>query len=243
MSTTTTRICPACQKPAIVEGATFCPYCGQPLDAPQRQPLQKGALDAITKASQAKDPKAKLSILTNAQKEYPDCLEIAEELLFLGRLYERDAKNADYSVIKCYLFQLYLTPEDFSDAKAEAMRTEFFSHPQLLRCLALAADPNLFTQRYLMRLAGEFIELFLRGSNIYMRSIFGFTMGSKAPQLLAAPAGNILLNIHSDLALPQDQRHTLYTAFYNAFDRQMSGETSWLDELLAKDGCPIPQKS
>ncbi|NLO84500.1 MAG: hypothetical protein GX096_03590 [Clostridiales bacterium] len=243
MSTTTTRICPACQKPATLEGATFCPYCGQSLSAPQHQPLPKGALDAITKASQAKNPKAKLDILTNAEKEYPDCLEIAEELLFLGRLHERDAKNADYSVIKCYLYQLYLTPEDFSNAKAEAMRTEFFSHPQLERCLALAADAGTFTKRYLTRLAGEFIDLFLRGSNVYMRSIFGFTMDSKAPQLLAAPANHILLNIHSDLALPQDQRHTLYAAFYNAFDRQMSGETSWLDELLSKDGYPIPQKS
>ena len=35
------------------------------------------------------DPVKKHKLLLEAQAQYPDCLEVAQELLFLGRLYER----------------------------------------------------------------------------------------------------------------------------------------------------------
>lgn len=243
MNGTNLPICGSCGKTAQQPDAAFCPYCGHALNAPLQPQPPRGAMDAIAQANLQKDPKKKWEILSKAESEYPDCLEIAEELLFLGRLHERNPKKPDMSVIKCYLFQIYLTPKELSADQITRMRNELFTHPQLQRCQALAADPSKFTSRYLTRLAGEFVELFLRGSNQYMQSIFGFTMGSKAPKLLANPTADMMCQIRRDMELTADERDMLYTSLYQGFDRQMSGDTTWLDQLLRADGNPVPQKA
>ena len=115
----------------------------------------------------------KHKLLLEAQEQYPDCLEVAQELLFLGRLYERSPRKLDFSVIKCHLLHFYLTPDDFSAAQQQQMRTELFEHPDLRRCQELAPDADAFTRKYLERLSRDFINVFLRGSNRYMHSFFG----------------------------------------------------------------------
>ena len=51
-------------------------------------------------------------------RPFPNCLPIEEELLFLGRLHERDGKNPTFDVIKCFLLHPYLTPKEFTAAKS-----------------------------------------------------------------------------------------------------------------------------
>ena len=155
--------CPACGRETPVTSAAFCPYCGAPLD--QSAPMDGAAQAALDKALKESDPVKKHRLLLQAREQHPDCLPIEEELLHLGRLYERSASTLDYSVIKCYLLQLYLAPEELSGDKRDAMRRELFCDPQLLACQRLAPDAEAFTRQYLERLSTEFIRIFLRGSN------------------------------------------------------------------------------
>lgn len=223
--------CPACGRETPVTSAAFCPYCGAPLD--QSAPMDGAAQAALDKALKESDPVKKHRLLLQAREQHPDCLPIEEELLHLGRLYERSASTLDYSVIKCYLLQLYLAPEELSGDKRDAMRRELFCDPQLLACQRLAPDAEAFTRQYLERLSTEFIRIFLRGSNRYMQSMLGFRMESRAPKLLAQPAADMLARMRRDTELTADQRDMLYAAFYAAFARAMSGETKWLTEALA----------
>jgi hypothetical protein len=182
------------------------------------------------------DPVKKHRILTEALAKYPQSLPIAEELLFLGRLYERGKGTLDFSVIKCYLLNIYLEPDAFAPARADELRHELFNHPDLDRCLALAPDREAFLRHYLHRLGCQFIDLFLRGSSKYMRRIFGFGLESRAPKLLASPAARMLAAMHGDAALTPAQRDMLMQAFFDAFSAQLSGDTQWLlTEMAARD--------
>lgn len=235
----TLPVCPACGRKMQVEGAAFCPYCGAALPHDKTQ-LPKGAAQALSEADKLSDPVKKRALLLQAERDYPDCLEIAEALLFLGRLHERSSRALDYSVIKCYLWQLFLTPEDFSDERKQAMRTEFFHHPQLERCQQLAPDADAYTRRYLKRLACEFISLFLKGSSHYTRSFFGFRFDNRMSRVLAHPAAQILAAIRQDLQLEAHERLMLSEAFYSAFLTETGGEPQWIDEALQKLDCPVP---
>lgn len=229
----TLPVCPACGKTAQVESAAFCPFCGAALSVPAK--VDESVRACLDKVSKQSDPKKKHELLLKAREEHPDSLEIEQELLFLGRLYERNPKTLDFSVIKCYLLNLYLEPKDFSEDKRDEMRRELFHHPQLERCQALAPDADMFTRNYLERLSREFIDLFLLGSNAYMHSVFGFRMDSRAPKLLAAPTAAMISRVRSDMALEPQERSMLSGALYAAFEKSMS-DTHWLQEALASMG-------
>lgn len=231
--------CPSCRRELSVEDAAFCPYCGTALSKRQRGIPQeiKQLLEDVLKQ---KDPMKKHQLLMTAQERYPDSLDIAQEILFLGRLYERSPKKLDYSVIKCYLWHMYLTPKAFTPDQKNAMRTELTDHPHLQRCLALAEDPDAFMRRYLTRLAGEFVHVFLLGSTHYTRTVFGFRVDSRMGRVLAQPAADVLCEIRADQALSQQHRQMMADAFYRAFVTETGGESQWLDALLEKNGCPVP---
>ena len=219
-------LCPTCHKAVgAAEGAAFCPYCGGKLAA-----AGPDLADVISEPN----PVIKHERLLALREQYPDSLEVAEELLMLGRLYERGKKGLDFSIIKCYVLNVYLEPDTLREDKREELRREIFSHPDLERCLSLSGDGELFLRRYLTRLSEDFIRLFLKGSTRYMHSIFGFTSEGKAPKYLALPAAGMLRAMHRDGALTGAQRRLLTQAFYAAFARQMNGETKYLDELLQK---------
>ena len=73
--------CPRCGKPVEVAGAAFCPHCGSPVAASQPAPVPEGALALLEKAERQTDPVKKHKLLLEAQEQYPDCLEVAQELL------------------------------------------------------------------------------------------------------------------------------------------------------------------
>lgn len=232
-------ICSHCGKNVQPADAAFCPYCGAVMAAKTAE-LPEGAKRALKEADKLTDPVRKHALLLQAEKDYPDCLEIAEALLFHGRLHERNPRNLDFTVIKCYLWHMYLTPTDFSEEQKQKMREEFFSHPQLLRCLALAPDENTFLRRYLKRLGCEFVSLFLKGSNRFTRTLFGFRFDNRMSRVLAQPVAMMICQIRADdLLLPQ-QRALLAEAIYAAFLTETGGEPQWVNEELEKLGHPIP---
>jgi len=218
------RICPKCRAAVgTAEQAAFCPFCGEKLP-----PAGMDLSEVLREA----DPVKKHDRLLALLEQHPDSLEVAEELLLLGRLYERGKKGMDFSVIKCYVLNAYLEPEELKPAKREALRQEIFHHPDLDLCLKLAEDPDLFLRRYLTRLSAEFIRLFLKGSTRHMHAVFGYVNEGKAPKHLALPAAQTLLQMHRDENLTGAQKSMLMRAFYEAFAREMNGETRYLDETL-----------
>ena len=234
-------LCPTCGKNvAQAEGAAFCPYCGGAL-AKAVQPPEADAVRALLdQAAAMENPKKKHALLAQAMERHPDSLAIAEELLFLGRLYERSARQLDFSVIKSYLLMLYLEPETLTPEEIATMRASIFTHPDLARCLRLAADPNAFLDQYLTKLCTQFIELFLRGSSRYMRRFFGMGLESRAPKYLAAPAGYMLAAMQQDAQLTQEQRMLLMRAFHKAFATQLGGDTQWLAQEMQTRGVVMP---
>jgi len=233
--------CQACRRSLPMSDAAFCPYCGATLQTEKRA-VPDEVKKLLRELEKQKDPVKKHEMLVKAEEKYPDSLEIAEEILLLGRLYERSPKKLDYSVIKCYLLHMYLTPEQFSPDGKDEMRRELFSHPQLLRCLSLAEDENAFLRRYLGRLCAEFVTIFLLSSTYYTKSLFGFRLDSRMGRVLAEPAANMLCAIRSDEALDMQHRALLYDAFYRAFVTETGGESRWVDELLEKRGYPVPTR-
>ncbi len=232
--------CPVCLREIAAEDAAFCLYCGAEL--PKRTVAPEEVQRVLKEAEGQKDPVKKHQLLLKAQAQYPDSLEIAQELLFLGRLYERSSKKLDYSVIKCYLWHMYLTPDQFSAETKNAMRAELVSHPQLMRCLELAPDANDFMRRYLRRLASEFITMFLLGSTYYTKTVFGFRIDNRMGRVLAEPAASVLCAIREDEALDEHHRTLMCDAFYRAFITETGGESRWVDEALEKKGQPVPRK-
>ena len=227
-----------CGKSVQPADAAFCPYCGCAMPiAAMPEAIQR----ILSEADQLKDPVKKHDLLLKAQSQHPESLEIAEALLFLGRLHERSAKVLDYSVIKCYLWHLFLTPGDFSDAKKQEMRKEFFDHPQLKRCQELSGDAEGYTRRYLRRLGCEFVSLFLKGSTRYTRSFFGFRFDNRMSRVLSQPTALMIANIRADECFSPAQRTLLCEALYSAFLTETGGEPQWLDEELDKLGHPAPR--
>ena len=231
--------CPACRRSLPVSDAAFCPSCGKALGSAAQGASQQ-VRQLLEEVHRQNDPARKHQLLEKAQERFPDSFEIAEEILFLGRLYERSPKKLDYSVIKCYLWQMYLTPKEFTPQQKQAMREEMTAHPHLMRCLELAPDRDAFMRRYLNRLAGEFVHVFLMGSTHYTRTIFGFRADNRMGRVLAEPAADMLCAIRGDEALEPRQREELYDAFYRAFVTETGGESQWLDAQLEKKGCARP---
>jgi len=231
-------LCPRCGQQAV-EGAAYCPFCGTPL------PQRAGALSPegqalLSRAVETSDPKKKHDLLLQARELCPNCLDVEEALLFLGRLYERNPRKVDFSVIKCYLWHMYLTPDEFTPEKRQEMRDELFHDPQLERCLALAPDAALFLRQYLEKLAAEFVNLFLKGSNRYTNAIFGIRLDSRMEKVLAPHVAGMLQAIQNDARLEDDQRDLLYYALYRAFLSETGGNPDWLNAQLAQRGLPVP---
>ena len=218
--------CRNCHK-TIKEADTvvFCPFCGERLSA--------GGPD-LKEARQEQDPVKKHEMLLKLREQYPESLEVAEEILYLGRLYDRGKKGLDFSVIKCYVLNVYLDPKAIKRDRREELRKEIFNHPDLDRCLALAEDKDVFLRRYLERISEEFVRLFLKGSTLHMHSFFGFINTSKAPKHLAVPAARMIADMLHDEGLTEEQRKMLAQAFYAAFARQLEGNTQYLDAELAR---------
>lgn len=227
--------CPHCGRKLSTEsGAAFCPYCGGALSQPQAAPEDSAVRELLAKVETLTDPVKKYALLHSAQAQYPKSLAIAEELLFLGRLHERNPKVLDFSVIKCYLLMIYLEPETMMPEKIGALRRELFDCPELDACLALCEDQTAFLNKYLTRLSGQFIDLFLHGSSKYMHRFFGLGLDSRAPKLLAAPVAHMLAAMRDDPVLSAEQRSLLMHALYAAYNARFMSDMQWLQKEMTE---------
>ena len=233
--------CPKCLKSLPMEGLGFCPHCGANLKHNEVAPPEIVTIK-ISEAKKHADPNKRYKALVVLQQEYPGTLAIERELLYHGRLHEGNKNCVDYSVIKSYLLQPYLTPSDFDATETAKMQEELFNSPQLQKCLALSNNENNFMHEYLLHLSRQFVEIFLLASSYYMRSFLGFTQTSKAPKFLAEPVSAMLNNIHHSETLSQNQKQMLYVALYQGFASAMGSQTSFLDERLILADLPVPAK-
>ena len=224
--------CRQCGKGIPGEEMLFCPYCGAKLSAEAEKKASPEAEKWLRKAMAVSSLPERKKILEQARAACPDDPDIEWEWLFIGHPNPKPRRGMmDFSIIKCYLLQIYLKPEEFLPERREVMRQEIFGDPQLKRCMEMAEDPQKRLDEYLLRLSREFIELFMEEDNQVMGVIFGFRIGRNKAKRLAAPAANVLKRIEEDEGLTAEQRKLLSSAFYRSFAYRMGGETSFLDAI------------
>lgn len=198
---------------------------------------QLDAEDLLIRAELEAEPVNKHAYLTRAEELEPDNLKVQKALLLLGRLHERDPKHIDFSVIKSYLFHAFEHPEKHTEAEKERMARTFFDEDRLRRCLALSPDPDAFLRDYLEALGREYVHLFIASDSSHVPSLFGFSLKGSLPKYLAVPARDIIANILSSPHLNADEQRLLARQFYQAFHREVNGETSHLDRLMGPEIC------
>ncbi len=155
----------------------------------------------LLQASKEPNPVKKKSILDQAASLYPDDLAVQEELLHLGRLWQRDPRHLDYHIIKCYLLHVFEEPASETPDMRRQMLTELTEDPQLLRCRAMAGEgEEAFLRRYVTRMCRDYVKLFLVSSNSKNGTIMGLRI-FPLEKCLAKPVATMLHNME-DASLP-----------------------------------------
>jgi len=228
------KTCSQCGKTIEGEGAAFCPYCGAKLETAEIRPEQVNpeAQKWISKALAVPSYPERKKILLKGLEACPDSLEIAWEMLFIGEEAPRKAWGIDFSIIKCWILEIYCKPGEFSEDKRNRMRAQFFDDPELKRCLNRFENPQDKQREYLLRLCREYVELFLEGSNQVMGNVFGFHIGRNPEKRLAVPVAEMIARIRADQKLSPEQREQLWKALYQGYAARANGNTEYLDEML-----------
>ena len=227
-------ICEKCGKTIEVEGVAFCPYCGSKLAVNNPPEERNEAAERWIRETQATTsyPKRK-EILLKGQQACPDSREIAWELLFIGEPEPKRTRSFDFSVIKCWILEMYRVPGDFTNEKKDRMRAQLFDAPELVQTLQLFDDPEKKQQEYLLRLCEEYVALFLEGNNRIMGNIFGFQIDRNREKKLAAPVAEMIGRIRKDEKLLPEQREQLWKALYQGYAARVNEKTEYIDALLA----------
>ena len=227
------RICGQCGKMITEEDAVFCPYCGAKLTAePVAEIRNEEAEKWVRKALATTSYPDRKKILLEGLKACPDSREIAWELLFVGEEPQKKGWGIDFSIIQCWVLEIYRDPKAFSETKRDQMRTQLFDASRLTGTLQMFEDPEAKQQEYLQRLCRDYVELFLEGSNLVMGNIFGFRMERNKERKLAVPVAEMIGRIRADEKLLPEQREQLWKAMYQGYGARTGGKMEYLDELL-----------
>ncbi|MBO7663926.1 MAG: zinc ribbon domain-containing protein [Clostridia bacterium] len=226
--------CRQCQKSIEMDGTVFCPYCGSRLVTEETGEAQENeAKKWLTKALAVTSFPERKKILQQGLQQVPDSKLLQWELLFIGEPVRKPPKGRlDYSIIKCWILQIYLKPEEFTPDEKTAMREKLFDDPQLNRTAAMFGDPEKKKEEYLERICRDYIAVFMEEDNRLMGSIFGFKREKNREKYLAGPAADMIRRMKTDDGLTADQREQLANTFYRAFSQRMNGKTAFLDEAL-----------
>ena len=228
--------CIQCGKKIDGEGMAFCPYCGAKLPEtvdpadPRNEEVEKW----IRKATAVTSFPERKKILLQGLNAFPDSREIKWELLFVGE--EEKKKRSytlDFSIIKCFILEIYRSPGNFSEDRRNRMRAKLFDDPQLQECCALFEDPGQKQREYIQRLCREYIQIFLEGNNQVMGNWFGIRLERNKEKKLALPVADIIKRMRKDEKLSTEQREQLVQAMYQAYAARCNGEAGYLDELLS----------
>ena len=225
-------ICRQCGRTIETEGVAFCPYCGTKLEAATHVTETPEEEKWLRKAAQVKSYPERREILLKGRKECPDSREIRWELLFTGEQEDKRRWAIDFSVIKCWVLEMYRKPGDFTEEKRNRMREKLFEDPELKECLEMFGDPAGKQREYLQRLCREYVELFLEGSNQVMGSFLGFHSDRNKDKKLAVPVAEMIKRVREDEKLSPDQREQLWKALYQGYAARNGGRTEYLDERL-----------
>ena len=215
-------ICPACKKQIdiAVQRPSFCPWCGE------RLPAEDGDLEGKLNAVRAKDdPVEKHALLIKLREEYPDCLAVEREILYLGRMHERIGRP-DFYRIPFWPLSALEKPKDFTRGMRREMLERFFENPELKRVAAMSPDADAFIGEYLDEMAARYVDLFIKHSNA--NSMFlGFRL-SKADCERRCERAVIamLVNISKSEDVPQEWRGRLFRAVIKGFERSFGGDAA-----------------
>lgn len=191
--------------------------------------------ELLSQADASDDAALKHRLLSLAEAQNPDDLGTQKRLLLLGHLYERNSRNIDFSLIKCYLYHGFEHPEKHTEAELAQMAKELFHDPRLLRCLQLAPRKTAFLSEYLQELALQYLRIFIAGDSSHTPRAFGISLSSKLSGYLAIPAGDVILNILSSPYLSPVEMDLAAKAFYKAFYLDQGGRVRELDRLLGPE--------
>ena len=228
--------CIQCGKKIDGEGMAFCPYCGAKLpeavnpDEPRDEEAEKWIRKALAVTSFPDRKK----ILNQGLNACPDSREIKWEMLFVGTEEQKKKRviALDFSIIKCYILEIYRTPGNFSGERRDRMRAQLFDDPQLRETCALFDDPQQKQRDYLQRLCREYIEIFLEGNNEIMGNWFGFRLERNKDKKLAVPIAKMITEIKKDDKLLPEQRELLVQSLVQAYAGKTGGKTEYLDGVL-----------
>ena len=229
------RTCSQCGKKIEGEGMAFCPYCGAKLAAAPAPEVRNAEAEKwVQKALAMSSYPERKKILLKGLEACPDSLEIAWELLFIGKPETKRDRGLgiDFSIIKCWILEIYWKPQDFSEEKRGRMRAQFFDDPKLVSTLNRFENPQDKQREYLQRLCREYVELFLEGNNQVMGNVFGFHIGKNPEKKLAVPVAEMIARIRADEKLSPDQREQLWKALYQGYASRTGGNTEFLDERI-----------
>lgn len=194
-----------------------------------------GLEELLFEAETSTDPRVKHQALTLAEQISPDHLEVQRQLLLLGRLHERNPRQVDFRVIKSYLLHAFEHPEQHSQTEQQDMARELFNDPRLLRCLALAPNPDAFLNEYLDDLSRDYLRIFVAGDNRHIPRVFGISFKGSMARYLAVPVRDLLVNVLASPWLSETEAALLAKAFYKAFFQHTQGEVQQLDKLLGAE--------
>ena len=226
-------ICRQCGKTIENEEAAFCPYCGTKLAAEKApETVNEEAEKWIRKARAINSYPEKKKILLKGLEACPGDRDIEWELLFIGEEGPKKGWALDFSIIKCWVLELYRKPGEFSEEKRNSMRSQLFEAPQLVSCLQKFEDPKQKQQEYLLRLCREYTEIFLEGDSQVMGKLFGFSLERNKEKRLAVPAAQMIERMKVDEKLLPEQREQLWKAMYQAYAVRAQDNTQYLDEQL-----------
>ena len=227
-------ICNQCGKKAEGEGIVLFTYCGERLisAAETAAPRNEEAEKWISKAMNVHSYPERKKILQKGLEACPGSREIEWELLFVGEEPRKRKWEMDFSIIKCWILEIYLKPEVFSEEKKDQMRLQFFDDQKLKDCLNRFENPADKQREYLQRLCREYVELFLEGSNQIMGNFLGIRIERNKEKRVAVPVAEMINRIRADEKLSPEQREQLWKALYQGYSSYANGKTGYLDERL-----------
>ena len=222
--------CKQCGKTIEGEGVAFCPYCGTKLvpETPA-EPRNEEAEKWIKKAEAVTSYPEKKKILQKGLEACPGSREIAWEMLFVGEPGPKKGRTIDFSIIKCWILEIYRKPGEFSEDKRNSMRSQLFDAPELKECLNRFEDPEQKQKEYLLRLCREYITIFLEGDSQVMGRLFGFSLERNKEKRLAEPVSQVIERMKADEKLFPEQREQLAQAMRIAYVSRANGNEQYLN--------------
>ena len=231
--------CPVCGGTMQLEEGRLlraCPYCGAALSHENvaRGWEIPGPSELEKKLAKENNPKKKYKLILAALEKDPNDFGANRALLYHGRLHEDciTRRGIDYSVVKCYLFNVFESPEKYTDAELDAKYAELLEGEQLKKVLSLCGDADVFFRDYIRCLAAQYVDLFIRGESRNSTVMFGFRRSlDSTAKLCAEPVREMLRTIAQSARLDgrEETRALLAASVRAGYDALFPGRSGNLE--------------